>query len=85
MKTFTEDILLAPDAELVCWCHRVSKKEIVEAIKQKQNGAKNLAELQQLTGACTGGNCKKNNPRKRCCSQEIYIILRQELGIFSNI
>ncbi|MCB4743027.1 MAG: (2Fe-2S)-binding protein [Sulfurovum sp.] len=52
----------------------VSKQTIVEAI---QNGATTLKEVKEHTTACTGNTCKKKNPNKRCCSQEINQLIKQ--------
>ncbi len=61
--------------EIICYCKKVSKKTIQKAIK---NGAKNLSYIQKMTGACTGNQCKKLNPKKRCCSKEILDILKNK-------
>ncbi|MDR0476679.1 MAG: (2Fe-2S)-binding protein [Desulfobulbaceae bacterium] len=75
MDTFTENVLEAPDDELVCWCAGVSAKGIRDAVK---NGARTLADIRAATGACSKGDCKNNNPRGRCCSVEIVQFLPRE-------
>lgn len=45
--------------EIVCYCSNVTKGEIVDAI---HNGAKTLADIKEVTGACTVGRCKELNP-----------------------
>ena len=77
MKHYTENILEAPDTEYVCWCNKVSKAAIKKTIK---NGAKNFVDVRNVTNACAGGNCKKNNPRGRCCSAELTLVIAHELG-----
>ncbi|SMF43090.1 (2Fe-2S)-binding protein [Desulfovibrio gilichinskyi] len=62
MPTFTEDILLAPESEIVCYCSAVTKREIVEAIA---SGADSLTAIKDVTGACTVARCKEMNPRGR--------------------
>ena len=72
---FTDDILQAPQDETVCWCSKVSKLQILEA---KRNGAKTMADIRRMTGACTVGQCKELSPRGRCCSSEIKQLLEAE-------
>lgn len=59
---YTEDIGLAPDTETVCHCSGVSKGDILSAARR---GARTLADIKALTGACTLGRCKETNPRGR--------------------
>ena len=59
---FTEDILKAPLDEIICYCSNVTKENIMTAI---QNGAHNLEEIKNETGACTIRKCKELSPRKR--------------------
>jgi bacterioferritin-associated ferredoxin len=78
MDKFTENVLEAPDDELVCWCAGVSAKAIRDAVK---NGARTLEAIRAKTGACIKGDCKNINPRGRCCSVEIVKFLpREEFG-----
>lgn len=67
-EKFTENILNAPLDEIVCWCSRVTKRTLLEAI---QNGATDMAAIRATTKACTIGRCKELSPRCRCCSQDI--------------
>jgi NAD(P)H-nitrite reductase large subunit len=59
---FTEDILMAPLTEMVCYCSNVTKGRIMAAI---QEGAHHLEDIKAATGACTAGKCKELSPRKR--------------------
>jgi nitrite reductase (NADH) large subunit len=59
---FTEDILMAPSSEMVCYCSKVSKGQILAAI---QEGARCLEAIKTATGACSMGKCKELSPRKR--------------------
>lgn len=54
--------------EIICYCKNVSRVEIETAI---QNGAKSLTDIQQITGACTGNQCKEMNPKGVCCAFDI--------------
>jgi NAD(P)H-nitrite reductase large subunit len=71
-QIYTENILDAPDSEIVCWCSQVTKGTILAA---KRQGATTLEEIRTITKACTLGRCKEFNPRGRCCSQEIRLLL----------
>jgi NAD(P)H-nitrite reductase large subunit len=71
-QTYTENVLDAPDSEIVCWCSRVTKGTILAA---KRQGATNLGEIRTATSACTVGDCKRQSPRGRCCSREIIKLL----------
>jgi len=60
------------DNDYICWCKKVTKKTILDAIR---DGAKTLADIKKTTQACTGNDCKNTNPLKRCCSKEIKELL----------
>jgi NAD(P)H-nitrite reductase large subunit len=60
--------------EIVCYCSKVTKQQILEAIK---GGAKTLQDIRNVTNACTMGNCQELNPKKRCCSGDITQILNE--------
>ena len=62
----------APATELVCYCGKVSKGAIVEAI---QRGAYTLPVIKIMTGACQGKDCEELNPRGRCCSKDIQQLI----------
>lgn len=46
--------------EMVCYCSSVTKGQIIDAL---DHGAKNLADIKKMTGACTLGKCKEMNPK----------------------
>jgi bacterioferritin-associated ferredoxin len=60
--------------EIICHCKQVTKSEIEKAIS---DGAKNLKDIQELTGACTGNQCKELNPSGECCSLKIFALLKE--------
>lgn len=61
-RSFTEDIRNAPETETVCYCSDVTKAEILNAM---DNGARSLADIKEVTGACIQGRCKELSPRGR--------------------
>jgi NAD(P)H-nitrite reductase large subunit len=74
---YTMNILDAPPDEPVCWCGLVSKKRVIDAIR---NGAATLDDIRKRTGACTIGRCKEFSPRGRCCSKELMALLADHLN-----
>ncbi len=59
-------------SKTICYCKNVSETEILNAIS---NGASNLSDIKEKTGACTGDKCKKLNPSGKCCSGDIEKLL----------
>ena len=55
-------ILAAPGEAVVCFCSGVTKGRIQVAIKA---GARRLAAIKAVTGACTVARCKELSPRRR--------------------
>lgn len=72
---FTDNILEAPDDELVCYCSKVNKKAILDAHGQ---GASSLADIRTVTGACTLAQCAVKSPRHRCCAREIRTLIGEK-------
>lgn len=58
--------------EIICYCKQITKSEIEKAISE---GAKTLKDIQEMTGACTGNQCKELNPSGKCCLFEINAML----------
>ena len=75
--SYSENILDAPQSEIVCWCSGVSKISIINAVRDR---ARNVDDIRKLTGACTLGRCKELSPRGRCCSKEINMLLEAEIS-----
>lgn len=59
------------EGEYVCYCNKVTKQEILAAI---ESGAKDVKEVIAMTGAMQNSNCKVNNPKGRCCYQDIVAV-----------
>ena len=76
-EPYTENVLDAPDGEIVCWCSKVSKGTILAAWRL---GATTLAAIRTATGACTLGRCQELSPRGRCCSREIKLLLEAAIN-----
>ncbi|HEY6915699.1 MAG TPA: (2Fe-2S)-binding protein [Paludibacter sp.] len=60
--------------EIICYCKQITRSEIEKAIFE---GAKTFKDIQEITGACTGNQCKEMNPSGECCSMEIFAILKE--------
>ena len=67
------DVTTLNDGDLICYCTKVDKKTIVDAIKA---GSNTLKSIKETTTACTGDECATLNPSKRCCSKEIKQLLK---------
>jgi NAD(P)H-nitrite reductase large subunit len=65
--------LKTKDTDLVCYCIKVDKKTIIDAIK---NGSITLREIKKSTKACTGNSCKDLNPSGKCCSNDIKNLIQ---------
>jgi len=65
-------------SKIICYCKNVNKAEIEQAIEK---GAKTLSDIQNMTGACTGGQCKELNPLGRCCYEDIKAMLNDNNSI----
>lgn len=61
--------------EYVCYCNKVTEKDIAIAIKEK--GAKTVDEAIKLTGAMVNSNCKVNNPKGTCCYSDIVLTFQK--------
>ena len=61
-----------PDDSLVCFCSRVHKGLIVEAIRA---GTSSVKELQETTGAGIGNQCKELNPKGNCCHPDLKSLI----------
>lgn len=62
--------------ELICYCDNVTKGKIIAAMDQ---GAKTLADIKRMTGACCGCKCSELNPSGKCCAQDIALVMREYL------
>ena len=67
------DVTTLSDDDYICYCTKVDKKTIVDAIHA---GATTLKAIKETTTACTGDKCAILNPNKRCCSKEIKQLLK---------
>jgi hypothetical protein len=74
-QPYTENVLEAPNSEVVCWCSQVTKEILLAA---KRQGARTVDDVRATTKACTVGRCKEFNPRGRCCSKEIKLLLEAD-------
>ena len=68
------DVTTLDDTDLICYCTRVNKKSIVDAIDQ--GATTTLKQIKEMTTACTGDECTTLNPNKRCCSKEINQLIK---------
>jgi NAD(P)H-nitrite reductase large subunit len=71
------DVNRLNDDDYICYCTKVDKRTIVDAIEQ---GASTLKAIKKATTACTGDECAILNPNKRCCSKEINQLIKLNIG-----
>ena len=67
--------------KIICHCKQVSQSGIEKAIS---DGAKTLKDIQEMTGACTGNQCKELNPSGKCCSSDINAMLPAKEFVFNT-
>jgi len=73
-------ILDASDDTLVCYCGKVDKETILNAIAA---GHDTIDKLKAVINICPEDNdCKNNNPSGHCCLAEVSALLRAHVGIF---
>lgn len=56
------EMLDAPAEALVCYCAGLSKGRVLAA---RQAGARTLADIKAMTGACATVRCQEMSPRRR--------------------
>lgn len=63
------DISQLSENAMICYCKKVTKMDIKQAIEQ---GATTLKEVARITGACQSSEfCHEMNPNQRCCAIDI--------------
>ncbi|SHK35727.1 BFD-like [2Fe-2S] binding domain-containing protein [Anaerobranca californiensis DSM 14826] len=60
--------------EYVCYCNKVTEKDIVDAISK---GANSVKEVIEKTGAMKNSNCAVNNPKGTCCYPDIVEVFNK--------
>lgn len=63
--------------QLICYCDNVTKGQIIEAMDQ---GAKTLADIKRMTGACCSCKCAELNPSGKCCAQDIAMVMHDYIN-----
>lgn len=65
----------------ICYCSRVTEEDIKRAI---EDGANTLKDVIIKTGAMKNCNCEINNPRGKCCSNDIKKVMEKYMGIWQK-
>ncbi|CDW99945.1 BFD-like (2Fe-2S) protein [Desulfitobacterium hafniense] len=52
-----------------CYCSRITEEQVINAVIK--DGARNIKDVINLTGAMKNAQCQKNNPLGKCCHQII--------------
>lgn len=58
--------------EVVCYCHTVTKGDIIDAIA---DGAETLEQVSASNNAGDGKDCATKNPSGKCCAVDIQAVL----------
>jgi len=61
-----------------CYCNHVTEDQVISAVVD--GGARTVGDVSRLTGAMKNGNCLLNNPKGRCCHEDIEILICRALG-----
>lgn len=67
------------DPKYICYCNRVTEEEMINAVINQ--GAKNIKDINKLTGAMNNGKCMLNNPLGRCCSPIILETINKAIKV----
>lgn len=58
--------------EIVCYCNKVSKGDIIDAIA---DGAETVEQISAANKAGDGKDCATLNPSGKCCREDIQALL----------
>lgn len=61
------------DPIYACYCSKITKENVIEAIKL--HGARNVKEINEITGAMKNPDCLHKNPLGKCCHTIIENII----------
>lgn len=61
----------------ICYCNKVTEEQIISAVID--NGARNMKDIIDLTGAMINGRCELKNPLGQCCSPYILELVRKTI------
>ncbi|SEF87558.1 BFD-like [2Fe-2S] binding domain-containing protein [Caloramator fervidus] len=82
---FTKDSIKVPvwfkkdaNPKIICYCSNVTEEDIKAAV---ENGARTLKDVIIMTGAMKNCNCEVNNPKGKCCSNDIKRVMEKYIGI----
>jgi hypothetical protein len=60
-----------------CYCNRVTEDQVINA--GVDGCARTVRDVSRLTGAMKNGSCLLNNPKGRCCHEDIESLIRRAL------
>jgi len=61
------------DPVYACYCSKITREMVIDAIKS--HGAKNVQEINKITGAMKNPDCLHKNPLGKCCHKIIEKII----------
>lgn len=62
-----------------CYCSKVTEEQVINAVVK--DGAENMKDVLELTGAMKNAQCQKNNPLGKCCHQIIQDAIDKGLSM----
>ncbi len=63
----------------VCYCSKVTEEQVINTVLK--DGATNMKEVLNITGAMSNSQCQKNNPLGKCCHQIIQDAINKGLSM----
>lgn len=60
-----------------CYCSKVTEEQVIDAVIK--DGAKNIKDIIDITGAMENAQCQKNNPSGKCCHNIIQMAIDKGL------
>lgn len=64
-----------------CYCSKVTEEQVINAVLK--DGATNMQEVLEITGAMSNSQCQKNNPLGKCCHEIIQGAIDKTLSMKS--
>lgn len=62
-----------------CYCSKITEEQVINAVIK--DGARNIKDVINLTGAMKNAQCQKNNPLGKCCHQIIQDAIDKGLAM----
>jgi len=74
-KTDEKKVNAPVNGEYVCYCNKVTEKDIANAILEQ--GCSSVNAVIKATGAMKNSNCAVNNPKGVCCYEDMVSVFKK--------